>query len=205
MMILCCALLLTGCASRSYRFEGVGADGRTGREIRHVLTSEAGDEGVITLEARGRAYTEVAGRETDTIRMTLVLDNRSEDAIEVPLDQLALVDDEGRQWRRAEIAGADLVGPDGGPPQVLVAPAKARTSFEVLYDAGAPGSLRTTGSVTLGWSYRFRGQTTSHESRFLPVRVQRTTYWGGGLYYGGRWGWGPRWGWGGGFGPAWCW
>jgi len=196
LLIFSCALLLAGCASRTYRFDGVGADGSRGREIRYVLASDDGNEGSITLEARGRAYDRLGERETDTLRVTIVLDNASDDDIEVPIDGLALTDDEGRTWHRVQVIGMG----DAPAPSPLVAPAQARTSYQLLYDAGAPGSLRTTGSVILGWSYRFRGQTTGHESRFLPVRIERRTYWSSGFFYGdggyrGGLYWGPAWGW----------
>ena len=203
-IILCCAALLTGCASRSYRFDGVGADGSTGREIRYVLESEAGNEGSITVQARGRAHARLDDRETDTLRVMFVLDNASDDSLEIPLEKVTLTDDEGRGWRRARVAGP-FESEGEGPPQALLAPSHARTSYELLFDAGAPGSLKTTGSVTLGWSYRFRGQSTDHKSRFLPVRIERRGYWSGGVYFGAfppfsRWGYS----WGTPFGPGWC-
>ncbi|NRA94956.1 MAG: hypothetical protein HRU14_01980 [Planctomycetes bacterium] len=92
--------LLAGCATRTYRFDGVGADGSTGREVRYVLESEDGPEGVITLRVKGKAHDRLGERETDTVRVVVTLDNGSEDAVEIPLDGLVLSDDAGRKWNR---------------------------------------------------------------------------------------------------------
>ncbi len=186
--------LLAGCATRSYRFDGVGADGSTGREVRYVLESESGQEGAITIRIKGRAYDKVGERETDTVRIVVVLDNMSDDAVEIPLDGVALKDDEGRTWNRVSVAA-----PADAPPTMMVGVARERTSYELLYDSGGPGALNTTGSVTFDWAYRFRGQETRHQSRFLPVRIERShVYWSGGFWYG--YGhhhlyWGPTWCW----------
>ena len=186
--------LLAGCATRTYRFDGVGADGSTGREVRYVLESEDGPEGVITLRVKGKAHDRLGERETDTVRVVVTLDNGSEDAVEIPLDGLVLSDDAGRKWNRVATSV-----PEGASETTMIAGARQRLSYELLYDAGAPGALKTTGSVTCDWTYRFRGQETSHQSRFLPVRDERrSAYWSGGFWYGHRyrdlyWGSGWRW------------
>jgi hypothetical protein len=80
--------------------------------------------------------------------------------------------------------------PDGAPSErtFSVAP-RERTTIEMYYDTGAPGALRTTGSVTLDWSYRFRGQETRHQTRFLPVRYETrpAVVYRVGYYYGPTW------------------
>lgn len=165
---------------RTYRFDGVGADGSTAPEVRYVLESEDGREGTITIRMKGKTYDQLGERETDTVRVIVTLDNASGDAVEVPIDGLVLSDDEGRKWNRVTV----LV-PEGASEAAMVAGARQRLSYEVLYDAGAPGALKTTGSVTFDWRYRFRGQETRHQSRFLPVRIERrSVYWSGGFWYG---------------------
>jgi len=193
--LLVAAFLASGCASRSYRFDGVGPEGTRGRQVRYVLESGAGNEGSITLAARGRAYEEVGGRETDTVRVRVTLDNASDDALVVPLEGVELRDDEGRTWQRMDDPLAD-----GTPGSAIEAAPRSRISVDLLYDAGAPGTLRTTGSVQLGWGYRFRGQDTRHSTRFLPVRREYgRVSWSLGFGYGhGGW-YGPHWG------PSWRW
>ena len=186
--------LLAGCSMRTYRFDGVGADGSTVREVRHVLESDAGREGAITISMGGKTHDKVGDRETDTVRVTVVLDNASEDTVELPLEGLTLKDDEGRAWNRVSVSF-----PAGASETTMAAGAHQRASYEVLYDAGAPGALKTTGSVTLDWGYRFRGQETRHQSRFLPVRIERRpVFFPGGVLYGHRHRglhWGSGWHW----------
>lgn len=197
LLLICSVTLVSGCSMSTVRFDGVGPDGTTGREVRYVLESDAGNEGSVTVSAKARRRDEVSGRETDTMRFRITVDNASTDPMHVPLAKISVRDDAGRQWRQVSVAA-----PEGSGTDDLVAPPQARTSIDLLYDAGAPDTLKTTGSVTLDWGYRFREQETTHATRFLPVQFRRShVTWSTGFWYG----WGHHHHYYGGFGPSWCW
>ncbi len=179
------SLVLVGCSSSSQAwFEGVGPEGSTAPEVRYTLQSAQGVEGAVTVELTGIRNDELDGRNTDTARVRLTVDNRSDAAIEIPLAHLALEDDEQRRYQRIE---SNL--PAGSSTDFALVPARVRSSLEILFDAGGPRVLRTTGSLSLIWSYRFRGEETPHRTRFLPVRYRVATVYRTSLYYG----------------PSWCW
>jgi hypothetical protein len=186
-VVVICGLALTGCASRGYRFDGVGGDGSLVPAVSYILESEDGREGTVVVSAHGRAYEEVEeGWETDVVRIRIVLDNLSHDPLAVPLDDVLVFDDEGRAWGLLRTTGPQGVETDlHGPPGT-------RSTYDLLFDGGAPGALRTTGSISLDWAYRFRGIVIRHRTRFLPVRVERSSVvWGTGFWYG--------------YHPGWCW
>lgn len=175
-LLLPLVFLAPGCAtSRSFVFEGVGEDGRAAPDVRYVLSSTAGNEGSVTLDARGRAFDIVDGRETDTVSVRLTVDNASTDPLDIPLDALVLTDDQNRVLKRLEM---DLPkAPVGGDSaRTLRIDPSTRTTLDFLYDLGASGVLRSTGSVSFDWRYLFRGQSVQHRTRFLPVRYYRSTY-----------------------------
>lgn len=192
--------VLGGCASRTWRMEGVGPNGELGREVRYVLESDAGNEGSVTVAARGRARDQIDGRSTDTLRVWMTLDNASDDPISVPSERLIAKDDQGRQLVRLSALAP-------GPPasDIVIGP-RQRATVELLYDLGAPNALPSTGSLTIDWTYRFRGKEIGHSTRFLPVRYYAAPpayQVGFGYGYGpgfGPWSWG-----GGGFYSSYCW
>jgi len=191
---------LCGCSStRTVWLEGVAADGRTAKDVRYALQSEDGSEGSITVLAAGYRDSGDSVRPTDQVVFQLVIDNASSDPITVPLDATTAFDDEQRGFARIE--SAFVRAPEGTPPErtYTVAP-RERATLDLSFDLGAAGALRTTGSITLDWAYRFRGQETRHRTRFLPVRyvraapVYRVGYVHGYSYYGaGPWWYDPCW------------
>ena len=182
LILLFAGLLLAGCATRTHRFDGIGADGTPGREVRYILESEDGREGLITLRMSGKAHDRIDGRETDVVRLTVVVDNYAHDGpVELPLEGAKLMDDQGREWQSLSV-----IRPPGSTGDVASVAGSRRESFTFVYDAGAAGALRPTGSLTFDWSYRVRGAVVEHATRFLPVRIERqTVYWSGGFIIGG--------------------
>lgn len=205
-------LLLGGCASQPWRFVAVGDGGEAGAEARVLLESERGREGSIRIEALGRSGSEVDGVATDVVTLRFAVDNGSSDDLLLLLTGVRLHDDAGRTWRFFGVRGVEA--PEGEAGDLNV-PAETRRTVELLFDAGAPSTLRTTGSVTALWSYQFRGQTYSHQHRFLPGRHARRVYYHDpypvffhGAYYRGRYGYpyyGPYRGTRIGVGAAWTW
>ncbi len=189
-LLLLIPILLPGCASSHVFMEGVGPDGRTAPEVRHVLQSAAGNEGSVTVRLHGTRGGGIDGRLTDLLHIQLTVDNASADPVELPLAALLVTDDTQHALARIQ---ATL--PAGSPAEAALVGPHTRATADLLYDVGAPGALRTTGSILIEWTYRFRGQEARHTTRFLPVRYAHhhhvaTTSW----YVGPVW-----------YGPAWCW
>ncbi len=159
---------LWSCASEGVRFDAVGPDNQLAPQARYLLSADRVREATVIVESWGRMWDQVNGRDTDTVRFRLTVENPSEDAVSIPLDRLSAGDDQGHRYLRA----GDFLPGDQSPPMFVV-PAGQRTSFETTFDAGAPGVLNTTGAVNLGWSYSYRGQAVEHSTRFLPVRYVR--------------------------------
>lgn len=164
------SLALAACATSNRPFEGVGPDGETGGTVRYRLSAEGRDEGTIALTARGERNREHEGLKTDVFEVSLTVDNLSADDIRLPLDAIEARDDAGRTWAVSELYTPDTVGE--GP--LLVVPAGQRMTLSAVFDSGASGALATTGSVTLGWKYRFRGKDFDKRTRFIPA--PRTVY-----------------------------
>lgn len=172
------ALLLAGCGTPAMRFEAVGPGGDLGSRARYRLEAPEGAVGSITISARGRVEDEVEGRSTDTVRFEIVVDNGSDAPLHLDLEGLEARDDRDRRLPRLRL----YLPPDSGEKQLTVPPG-TRTSVDLLVDAGGPDTLRTTGSITLQWSYSLRGKKVSHRTRFLPIRYERRVYYHSGFWY----------------------
>jgi hypothetical protein len=183
-------LLPAACAGPSYvAMEGVGPAGELAPQVRHALQSQDGLEGLVTISLHGVRDDLVDGVPADTVRASLFIENRSSDPIFVPVSGIRLHDDQQREVRRVEVSL-----PGGSSAETATLAPGAADSIQSLFQAGPPGTLRTTGSLSLEWSYVFRGQETRHRSRFLPVRWRtRVVRYHYGPYF-------HPW-----YGPAWCW
>ena len=181
--------MLAGCASSGRSFHAVGATGDLVPEAEYLLESDTGVEGSIRLRVRGKYHREIEGRLTDILRVRIAASNESGDPIEIPLPAIKARDDAGHDLR---LASTHLPEDQVGAESLVVAP-KSRTSFDLVFDAGGDDSLRTIGSVTLEWIYRFRGTEQKHRSRFLPVRYTYRRAYPASIGIGfGYWG-GPCW------------
>lgn len=182
------ALLLGGCASRTVSLAAVAGDGDLASRGAYILESAEGREGSVQVTARGERDIEFGGRSVDAVRFVLAVDNSSDDPLGLPLRGMSAVDDTGH---RLPLLATFLPPDSSGDPAVV--PGRTRTSMEVLFECGSPGTLRTLGSVSLEWSYEFRGASIPHQTRFLPFRyVQQPAafHYGFGFGYGSRFGFG---------------
>lgn len=188
MTVALAATLAGGCATSAVHFEGAGGDGRLAPEVRYVLESDEGNEGSVTVHVHGWQHVDLDGRSTDTLRCFLTIDNASPDPLTLPLDLVSVRDDQQRRFRKVESV-MDREPAGAAPDRTFTVGPRERTTVEALFDAGAPGALRTTGSIFVDWAYRFRGQETRHETRFLPIRIHHHTHV---VYHSGFWV-GPCW------------
>ena len=161
--------ILVGCSHSSRRFDAVSESGDLGGEARVILESSVGEEGTIVMDLIGAREETLDGIDSDVARMRIIVDNGSTDAVSVPLSSIRLTDDAGRVWRQY-----GLMGTSEGEAQQghLVVEPHSRRSVEMLFDSGATGILRTTGSLTAEWDYSFRSQQFSHRNRFLQRRYR---------------------------------
>ena len=163
------------CASESVRLDAVGPDGRLGHEARYVIERSGSHQGMVILESSGLSNDTEAGHRMDTVRFRVIVNNTCDAPISLALDRLIARDDRGNLLPL--VRSIRTFGDTG--PLFTVAPL-TRSSMELLFDAGAPGALRTTGGMTLSWAYHLGDTDVDHATRFLPVRYvgrdERVTY-----------------------------
>ncbi|HMS17720.1 MAG TPA: hypothetical protein PKA37_12825 [Planctomycetota bacterium] len=167
-LIFLVVLAVSSCSSSPRRFDAVGDGGELGGEARVVLRSETAEEGSIRVDAVGRPAETVDGVDTDAIALRFVVENNSSDVIALELSKIGLTDDAGSHWRFYGMLGTRDGESQAG--QIVIEP-RSRRTVELLFEGGALGVLRSTGSVRAEWSYAFRGRSFSHQHRFLPRRV----------------------------------
>lgn len=171
-VLLLGALLLPSCAVRSVSFSGVSSVGEASEKVRYTLESDDGVEGSIVLDVIGHRTDGAKDRPTDEVEVVVTIDNLSEDPIQFPTAEAELRDDAGRIYTLVATESPPIAG-EG--PTIVLEPAR-RLTFSLVYDTGGEDVLETTGSVTLDWKYRFRGQETHHQTRFIPSRRTRVVH-----------------------------
>lgn len=191
-LLILMPVLLAACANYDVRLDPVGPGGRLGREARFSISNdEEGELAWITLRAHGRRREKIGRIQTDVVWFNFVIDNESEDPVEMPIQEFKAFDDLGREYRLLDTS----LPPDGA--SVLVVPQGPPLQAQLTFDTGGYDRLLSTGSVSLEWSYRYRGRKVKHRTRFLPIRYVRyyapayawpepwygPYYWNFGFYY----------------------